>query len=247
VSRALKVVESPLEGAREELRVAILEVEQTEAAAAKSQAAVDRASDHLREKESAHVRATSALEEARAPRKSLAEKLANARGEEEHWAVVEEHRAEAGRPAVTAEDLKRLRAAVEAADDDVVAARSALDLAHDQARPTTSALNRAKDRRQRAVYEVARPQVGRLMREAQDLVERLGAKRAELSYVSNSLVNPMEGDRREAFFFLNRPAYPEESGLKSKNDPARRDAALASWAQFAERITQDASAQFPSS
>ena len=53
----LKVVADPtLDGPREELRLAILDVEQAEAASAKSQAAVDLASDHLRAMKLAHGR-----------------------------------------------------------------------------------------------------------------------------------------------------------------------------------------------
>ena len=152
---------------REELRLAILEVEAADAASVKSQASVSSAEDRLRATTTARARSTSALEEARAPRRPLTEKLAAARGEEEKWAVIEEHEAEAGRPAVTPDDLKRLRAVVEAADDEVVSAQSALDLAHDQARPTTSALNRAKDHRQAAIYQVVKPEVSRLMRDVQ--------------------------------------------------------------------------------
>jgi|ERR1700722_5322404 hypothetical protein len=130
----------------------------------------------LREKERAHFTATSTLEEAKAPRKTLDEMLAAARGEEEKWAAIEEHMAEAGRPPITVEELRKLRQAVATADDEVVAARSALDLARDQAGRPIAALSRAKDRRTRAVQEVVRPEVGRLMREVQAAIETLQAR-----------------------------------------------------------------------
>ena len=41
--------------------------------------------------------------------------------------------------------------------------------------------------------------------------------------------------------------FPEEQGLKTDSDLSKRDAAIAAWAQFAERITQDANAPFPAS
>jgi hypothetical protein len=45
-------------------------------------------------------------------------------------------------------------------------------------------------------------------------------------------------DRRRAESFLNRPAYPEESGLWSENDQTRRNTVLAAWTQFAEAIAR---------
>jgi hypothetical protein len=83
------------------------------------------------------------------------------------------------------------------------------------------------------------------MRECQNLVEQLGAKRAELSYVANGLVNPLEAERRDASFFLGQHLWPEEGGLKSGNDLTRRIAALAAWQTFTARIEVDASTQFP--
>ena len=82
--------------------------------------------------------------------------------------------------------------------------------------------------------------------ECQDILEQLGAKRAELSYVANSLVNPLEGDRRQAFYFLGRQFFPEESGLRSENDLTRRNAAVTAWQEFAAKIAEDAAAPFPS-
>jgi chromosome segregation ATPase len=240
-----KIVEPTLDGPREELRLSIIEVEAAEAASAKSRASVSSAEDHLRAMQMAHARATSALEHARAGRRPLADRLEEAASDDERWAISDEYNAADGRPAITAEDLRKMRQEVESADDEVVAARSALDLAHDRARPTTSALNRARNRRQRAVWEVTRPEVGRLMRECQDLVEELSAKRAALNYVANSLVDPFEGDRRAAFHYFGRQLFPEEAGLRSEFDLTRRNAALAAWTQFAENITKDATAPFP--
>jgi hypothetical protein len=241
----LKIVTPELAPAREDLRLAILEVEAAEAAAAKGQADVDRASAHLREKERAHFTATSALEEAGAPRKTLAEKLAAAHGEEEKWAAIEEHKAEAGRPPITVDDLRKLRAAVQSAGDEVVAARAALEVAQHRAGPVASVLRRAQERRQGAVSEVARPQVTRLVAECQGIIELLLAKRAELNFASSSLVDSYADERRRAFNFLNCMTFPEEGGLRTDTDLSRRNAALAAWTQFADRITQDASAEFP--
>jgi hypothetical protein len=63
-----------------------------------------------------------------------------------------------------------------------------LDIVRDQARPATSALNRAKDRRQHAVYAVSQPEIPRMINEAQNLVERLGAARAARGFVAHNLV-----------------------------------------------------------
>ena len=153
---SIKIVESKLDGPREELRRAIAEVAEAETASAQSQAEVDRAADHLRAMQLAHVRASSSLEDARTGQIPLADKLAAAHSDGERWQIVEEHEAVAGRPPLTADDLRKLRQAVEAAEDEVTAARSALDFAGEQARPHTSALNRAKLRREQAIYEVAR-------------------------------------------------------------------------------------------
>jgi hypothetical protein len=247
---SLKVVADPtLDGPREELRLAILDVEQAEASTAKSRAASDRAADHLRAMELTHVRAEVALEEARAGQRPLAEQLAAACDDDDRFRIVAEHNASTGRPAITADDLRKLRQEVESAADEVVAARSAFDLAQDQARPTTSALSRARARRQRAIYEVSRPEIDRLLREAQDLTERLAATRGALKYVAWNLLDPYShgDDQLRVESFLSRPPHPEESGLRSENDPTRRNAALAGWAQFAEAINKDANAPFPGS
>ena len=237
-----------IDPARTELAAAIAEVTKADESAKKSQAEVDRAADHLRAMQLAHGRVTAALEEATAPPKTLEEKLKGAYSVDEQLDIVDEHNASLIREPLTAEDLKRLRQAAADAADALTIARRGLEVAEARASPMLSALNRAKNRRQRAVYEVSRPEVGRLMREAQALVEQLGAKRAELSYVANSLVNPLEGDRREASFFLNQHLlWPEEGGLKSGNDLTRRDGALAAWTQFADAITRDATVPFPGS
>jgi hypothetical protein len=243
----LKIVEPTLDGPREELRLAVLGVEAAEAPSAKMQALVSSAENHLRAMKLAHAHATSALEDARAVQRPLADRLADADSDDARFRIIEDHNASKGRPAITTDDLRRLRQAIEAADDEVVAAQSALDLAHAQARPAASALTRAKERRQHAVYEVSRPEIGRLMCEAQALVERLAAKRAELKYVAWNLLDPYShgDDRRRAEFFLSRQAYPEESGLISENDPTRRNAAIAAWQEFATQIAADATTPCP--
>jgi chromosome segregation ATPase len=239
----LKVVADP---ARVELADAISEIKSAQRAADVASEAVELAQSRLRATMTTHARAVSALEEAQAPRKTLAEKLADARGDGERWAVVEEHEAEAARPAVELDDLKRLRAAADAADDNVVVARNALERSQDNARPTTSALTRAKDRRQNAVYEVVTPELARLTAEARDLIAQLSAKRAELRSAAK-LTNPFGAEQRRAENFLGAAVvFPEEVGVSSDNDQARRLAALAGWAQFADRITREADAPFPS-
>jgi hypothetical protein len=134
------------------------------------------------------------------------------------------------------------------ADDDVVAARSALDKLRDLAKAPAYVLSRAPDRRQKAVYAITRREVDQLLAEGQDLVERLGAKRAELRFVSWNLVDPLADGgaiRRQVESFLNREPYPEESGLRTQNDPTRRNAALAAWQRFATAVTTDAAAPVP--
>ena len=87
------------------------------------------------------------------------------------------------------------------------------------------------------------------MGDAQNLVEQLGAKRTELSYVAGNLIDGMiahADDRRAADSFLNWHLWPEELGFRSENDLTRRDAALAAWTQFADAITKDAATPFPS-
>ena len=77
-------------------------------------------------------------------------------------------------------------------------------------------------------------QVERLIAEAQAQVERLGAKRAELIFVSRNLVDPYADNatRRQAEFFLNRePLYPEEKWISNEE---RYDATQCGYRGLAE-------------
>jgi hypothetical protein len=215
---------------REELAAAIKEHDAAEAAAAKAQAAIDRASLRLNAAEEAHELAVAALETAR---ESQADRLVDA--------------ASTDRSAPANDALRKARQAKETADDDVVAARTALDKLRDLAKGPAYALSRARDRRQKAVNAVARPEICRLLAEAQDLVERLGAKRAELRFTSWNLLDSVNdaATRRQVDFFLGREPYPEENGLLTKNDPTRRNAAIAAWQKFAADIVKDAAAPVP--
>jgi hypothetical protein len=242
----LKAVEAPLDGPREELRLAILDIEQAESAAAKATAAVELASDQMRLARLAYSKAEDAFSEVTSRPRSLQDKLREAFDVDDQMRIAEEHYNAPPRAPVTASDLAKLRAAVQSASDEVVAAQSTLDLAQNRAGPAASALRRAQGRRREAVYEVTRPEIGRLVREAQDLVELLIAKRAELNFVSSTLVEPMGNDRRQAYYFLNRQSFPEEQGLKTDNDLSRRDAAIGQWQLFTEVITKDANTPFPS-
>ena len=229
MSRAvLKVVESPLDGAREDLRLAIMEVEQAEVVAAKGQAEVDKASAHLRAMKLAHGRAEDSLSEVTRPPRTLQDKLREAFDVDDQMRIAEEHYNAPPLAPVTASDLAKLRAAVQSTGDEVIAAQSALEMAQHRAGPAASVLNRAKDRRQRAVSEVVRPQVTRLVAECQGIIELLLAKRAELNLVSSSLVDSYADERRRAFNFLNcMLAFPRRGGLRTEDDLTKRNAALA--------------------
>jgi hypothetical protein len=245
----LKVIteHTPLTQTRNDLASAILEVEAAEAASAKSQAEVDKAADHLRAMKSAHSKAEDALSEVTSPPRSLQDKLREAFDVDDQMRIAEEHYNAPPRAPVTASDLAKLRAAVQSADDEVVAAQSALDLAQDRAGPAASALRRAQGRRREAVYEVTRPAIGRLMVEAQVLTELLIAKRAELNFVANGpLTDWSSNDRRQASVLLSRFSFPNEQSLLTEDDLTKRDAAIAQWTRFSEVITQDANASFPS-
>ena len=245
MSRAvLKAVEFPLDGAREDLRLAIIAVEQAEVVAAKGQAEVDKASAHLGAMKLAHGRAEDSLSEVTRPPRTLQDKLREAFDVDDQMRIAEEHYNAPPLAPVTASDLAKLRAAVQSTGDEVIAAQSALEMAQHRAGPAASVLNRAKDRRQRAVSEVVRPQVTRLVAECQGIIELLLAKRAELNLVS-SLIDSYADERRRAFNFLNCMSFPEEGGLKTDTDLTKRTAAIEAWTQFADRITQDASAEIP--
>jgi hypothetical protein len=215
---------------REELAAAIKEHDAAEAAAAKAQAAIDRASLRLNAAEEAHELAVAVLETAR---------------EGQAARLVEAASSDKAPPA--GDGLRKARLAVETASDDVVASRSALDIVRDGARMPTYNLSQARRRREKAVFAVTRGEVDRLLTEAQDLVERLAAKRAELRFVSWNLVDEYAdgATRRQIESFLNRESYPEENGLLTKNDPKRRNAAIAAWQKFASDIVKDAAAPVP--
>ncbi len=154
---------------REELAAAIKEHDESEAETAKAQAAIDRASLRLNAAEEAHTAATEALETAR---EAQAARLVEA--------------ASSDKTPPAGEGLRKARQAKELADDDVAAARTALDIVRDGAKMPTYHLSSARRRREKAVFAVTRGEVERLIAEAQDLVERLGAKRAELRFVSRN-------------------------------------------------------------
>ena len=246
---ALKTAEVALDRPREVLADAISENESAQRAADVASEAVELAQSRLRGAKSGHAVAVAALEDATAPPKTLDQKLKGAYSVDEQLDIVDEHNASLHREPLRADDLKRLRQAIADAADELAIATRGLEVAEAQAWPALSALNRAKDRRQAAIYQMVKPELSRLMREAQDLVERLGAARASLHYVAGNLLDPFAhgDDRRRAKSFLNRPAYPEELGLRSENDQTRRNGALAAWMQFAEAITKDATVPFPGS
>ena len=246
MSRAvLKAVESPHDGAREDLQLAIIAVEQAEVVAAKGHAEVDKASAHLRAMKLAHGRAEDSLSEVTRPPRTLQDKLREAFDVDDQMRIAEEHYNAPPLAPVTANDLAKLRAAVQSAGDEVIAAQSALEMAQHRAGPAASVLNRAKDRRTRAVQEVVRPEVGRLMRAAQIAAEQLIAVRAELNFVSLSLINSYADERRQATLFLGRFSFPSEQGFRTEDDLTKCNAAIAQWQAFAQRIETDASAEFP--
>jgi hypothetical protein len=87
----LKIVEPTLDGPREQLRLAILEVEAAEAASAKSQGAADSAADHLRAMKLAHSKAEDSLSEVTRPPRSLQDKLREAFDFDDQMRIAEEH------------------------------------------------------------------------------------------------------------------------------------------------------------
>jgi chromosome segregation ATPase len=241
----LKVIEdnTPLTPARQELRDAIADFEQAARTANAANEAVELAAGRLRATERAHVSATSALEEARAPRRSFAE-LSAGLSESEMWELSDTLKAAYARPPVSVDELRKLRAEAETAEDELIAARMVLDSSRDAAAPTASALARATDRRKRAVFNLVRPEIPRLMGECQDLIEGLSAARAALRAAAK-LLDPYDDTQREVVSFFSRPLLPEEMQISSDNNLDRRNSALAAWAHFGERITQDAGAEFP--
>ena len=242
----LKIV---LDGPREELRMAILEVEAADASSAQSQAAVKKAEDQLRTAKSGHAGAVAALEEATAPPgKPLAEKLAGVRGgSDEYFRILEAHEDEPPRRPVTIEDLKRMRQTVADSEDVLTIERNAVEVAEAHARTATSALNRASDRRTRAVQALVAPNIAKLMADVDLRVQELVAARAALAFVSSNLVDGYSEERRRASFALNDGlSFPEEAGLKVDRDTSKRQAAIEAWRQFEQAIKDDASAPFPS-
>jgi chromosome segregation ATPase len=243
---SVKIVESKLDPAREALADAISEIESAQRAADVASEAVELAQSRLRTAKSEHGVAVAALEEATSPPRTLEEKLKDAYSVDEKLEIVDEHNASLLREPLAAEDLRRLRAAADAAADALTIARSGLEVAEARARPTVSALNRAIDRRQRAVYEVTRPEVGRLMDRCEALRVEMIACRAALGFVASSLVNPLENDRRQAYFYLGRGVLDEEMGLVTSADMSLRNETLKSWSKFSQEITVSADTPFPS-
>jgi hypothetical protein len=162
-----------LDGPREELRLAILEVTKAEENAKKSQAEVDRASDHLRAMKLVHARATSALEEATSPPRTLDQKLKEASSVDEKLEIVDAHNASLRMEPLTAEDLKRMRQGVDAAADALTIARNGLEVAEAKAHPAASVLSRARDRRTRAIHALVGPHIAMLMLDVQRKTEEL--------------------------------------------------------------------------
>jgi len=241
----LKVVADP---ARAELADAIADFAQAQRTAGTTSEAADLARGRLRTAEHAHSVAKGALDEALVPpRRPLSEKLVGVvGGSDSYFKIMREHADEPERASITIEDLKRMRQGVADTEDALVIARNLVETAEAKARPARSALNRAKDRRTRAVQEVVRPEIGRLMREAQLATEQLIAIRAALNYVADGkLTNEYGNDRRQAYMFLTRLSFPSEQGLRTEDDLTKRDAAIAAWAQFAERITRESDVAFP--
>jgi hypothetical protein len=239
----LKIVEPSSHGPREELRLAIAAVEQAEAVDAKSRSAMAKALDHLRATEAAHAHAKATLEDARSVQRPLADRLAEAGSDDERFALVEEHNASIGRPAVTAEDLRKARILLLDAEDGVTAARSTLEQLRGPAVQATAMANRSRDRRKRAIYAVLGPEVPRLLQAAEQLAKELGEARLSLRYISGNLVDSYGDERREIDRFLNRDIgqlFPEENGFKA--EPSK---SLAAWTAFSETIARDPDAPFP--
>jgi hypothetical protein len=243
VTKHMKIV---TDGPREQLRLAILDVEHATASAAKAEAAVVKALSALRTAKTAHAVAEAKLEEATSPPRTLDQKLKEAESVDEMLEIADAHNDSLRREPLTAEDLKRLRSAVEEATDALTVARQALEASEYDARPTVSALNRARDRRTLAVQALVAPHIARLVGDVDLRVQELVAARAALAFVSSNLIDWSSEERRRASFALNdTPAYPEEGGFKIDRDTSKRQAAIEAWQNFAEAITADAAAPFP--
>jgi chromosome segregation ATPase len=238
----LKIAIDPV---RAELRDSIAEVDATQKAADAAQQSVELASAKLRAAQTAHGRAETALEEATSPPMTLDQKLKFAESVDEMLEIADAHPATLRREPLTAARLKQLRQAIEEASDALIIAKQTHEAAEHDARPTAAALRRAVERRTKAVHELARPEVGRLMHEVQAIIEQLLAKRAALSFVSSTLTDPYSSERRRAHNFLNLMSFPEEGGLRTATDLTLRDSAVAAWQNFAAQITQNANTPLP--
>ena len=227
---------------RAALALSIRDADAANAVAKRASEAVTSAAAVLREAEHDLQAARAALEGARGVRKPLAELLVSAGSEDERWATVEEYNAP--RPVPTAAEIRDARARVLDSEDRIIVSRSELEQLQLSAASATAAANRANDRRQQAIYAVVRPEVARLMDTAEKLTRELGEARLSLRFLGANLTDPFVADeRRQISRTLDldmATLFPQEHGFR-----AAPSAALALWTQFAERITQDASALFP--
>ena len=230
--------------ARGALALALKDCDAAQRDAVKSREAVTAAASKFNEAERHLREASTALEEARAPQRRLAQLLAEAASDEERQQLVDEHNSSKGRPAVTAEDLREARVLVLDAEDRVVVARSELEQLQSAATSATAAANRANDRRREAIHAVVRPEAIRLMERVQRLTRELADARLSLKFVGANLVNEYGDERRQISRTLDRDLaslFPEEFGYR-----AEPSTALAAWKAFAESVTRDASTPFPS-
>jgi hypothetical protein len=229
--------------ARSVLTLSIRDADAVQRNAAKAHEAVTAASATLRDAEHDQQAARTALEEARAPQRPLAERLAEAGSDDERQQLVDEHNAAKARPAVTVDDLREARVLVLDAEDRVVVARSDLERLQSAATSATAAANRADDRRQKAINEVVRPECDRLMQAAERLTKEFAEVRLALRFIGANLADGYSDERRQIQRMLDRDLaslFPEEFGFKA--DPS---AALAAWRGFASAIPLDGSTPFP--
>ena len=248
MSRAvLKAVKSPHDGAREDLQLAIIAVEQAEVVAAKGHAEVDKASAHLRAMKLAHGRAEDSLSEVTRPPRTLQDKLREAFDVDDQMRIAEEHYNAPPLAPVTASDLAKLRAAVQSAGDEVIAAQSALEMAQHRAGPAASVLNRARMRRHPRCLR-SREAPGRALdarcpdlRRAADCCPRASLTSSVSSHRRFVRGRTAAGDHCS----LGALAFPSEQGFRTEDDLTKCNAAIAQWQAFAQRIETDASAEFP--
>jgi len=229
--------------ARSVLTLSIRDADAAQRNAAKAREAVTAASTMLNEAERDLAAARGALEQARAPQRPLAERLAEAGSDDERQQLVDEHNAATARPAVTVDDLREARVLVLDAEDRVVVARSDLERLQSAATSATAAANRADDRRQKAINEVVRPECDRLMQAAERLTKEFAEVRLALRFIGANLADGYSDERRQIQRMLDRDLaslFPEEFGFKA--DPS---AALAAWRGFASAIPLDGSTPFP--